>query len=181
MLPLEPFDPIPAPVFNGYFLLLSAVHPFATFVRLLSFPRSGELRYSLYSHFSKITTRESLMLSTPTLKQWLAGVALGSISALTLAADQCGEAPAAPAIPEGATATLEELAAAAEQVNQYGELSNTYLDCVEEFTGKRAFKQLSRDEQAAIHDKFSTAAASHNATLDAFQAELEAFRAANPE
>lgn len=121
------------------------------------------------------------MLSTPTLKHWIAGIALGSMSALTLAADQCGEAPSAPAIPEGATATLEELAAAAEQVNQYGELSNTYLDCVESFTGKRAFKQLSRDEQAAIHEKFSAAAANHNTTLDAFQAELEAFRAANPE
>lgn len=121
------------------------------------------------------------MLSTPTLKQWIAGIALGSMSALALAADQCGEAPAAPAIPEGATASLEELAGAAEQVNQYGELSDTYLDCVESFTRKRAFKKLSSDEQAAINEKFNTAAASHNATLDAFQAELEAFRAANPE
>lgn len=121
------------------------------------------------------------MLSTSTLKHWIAALTLGSMSALALAADQCGDPPLAPTIPEGATATLEELAAAAEQVNQYGELSNTYLDCVESFTGKRAFKQLSREEQAAIHEKFSTAAASHNATLDAFQAELEAFRAANPE
>lgn len=121
------------------------------------------------------------MLSKPSMKQWIVGVALGSMSALALAADDCGAPPEAPTIPEGATATLEELAATAEQVNQYGEESNVYLDCIEAFTGKRAFRQLSREEQAAVHEKFSNAASNHNATLDTFQAELDAFRAANPE
>lgn len=127
---------------------------------------------------SKLSIKPSIK---PSIRQWVAGLALGSMSAFALAVDNCGTPPEAPVVPEGATAALEDLAAAAEQVNQYGEASNVYLDCIEEFTGKRAFKQLSREEQAAVHEKFSTAAAKHNEVLDSFQAELEAFRAANPE
>ncbi len=121
------------------------------------------------------------MLSKSPLKQWIVGVAFGSMSALALAVEQCGEPPAAPAIPDGSTATVEDLAATAEQVNAYAETSDAYLDCIEGYTGKRAFRQLPREEQDAIREKFSEQASSHNATLDSLNQAIADYRAANPE
>jgi len=121
------------------------------------------------------------MFSKSAAKRWMVGIAFGSLSAVALAADNCGDVPVAPELPDGTTASLDELVDTSNAVRNYIEDADKYLDCKESFARKRDFQRLSSEAQDAYREEVSVLTAKRNEVGDLFNAEVEAYRQANPD
>jgi hypothetical protein len=99
-------------------------------------------------------------------------------SGYCIAAAAC-EAPPPVPLPDGATATREQMLAAQAQVRAYQTAMNEFLACVD--------SELEAEGEQAPEEFKSLMVARHNAAVaemegvaDAFNTQLRAFRAANP-
>ncbi len=106
-----------------------------------------------------------------------AAMALGPVLAV---ADDCGEVPAAPEIIDGATATMEALVANSEEVKAYIAAADGYLDCREAIAKSDDFKDLPAAEQQAQIAANAQVLETRNKIGDDFNAEVGAYKAANP-
>lgn len=87
----------------------------------------------------------------------------------------CGDLPSAPEIIQGIDASLEELIANSKSVNAFIEKADQYLDCQAVFNKKT--KKLPESVQEQL-----TALLNHrNEIGDEFNAQVAAYREANPE
>lgn len=103
-----------------------------------------------------------------------------STAPLAALADTCGEVPDAPEIISGDTATMEELVANSQTVKSYIADADAYLDCNEALAKSDAFKEMPVEEQKAVIDTSASLLESRNSIGDQFNAEVAAFKAANP-
>ncbi len=109
----------------------------------------------------------------------LGGAALASSLLLATATLAC-ETPSVVEVPDGATATMEEMVRAREEIMAYMEAMREYIACVNdeiEVAGDNAteeFKALMIQRHNAAVSEMETVAA-------AFDEQLRAYRAANPE
>ena len=92
----------------------------------------------------------------------------------------CGELPQAPALVDGASATIDQLVANSREVKSFIELADVYLDCSLAFRKTVAFKDLGRDEKDAIEQTASALLDTRNAIGDDFNAQANAYKTANP-
>lgn len=106
------------------------------------------------------------------------GLGLFSIAGI---ADDCGSAPEMPALVDGTKATMEELVATSESVKSFIATADVFLDCREGFIKSDAFKEISADEQKQLIEENSTLLNNRNGIGDAFNKEVAAFKAANPQ
>ncbi len=115
------------------------------------------------------------------IKYTALALALGSTSAL--AAD-C-EAPAAPELPDGSTATMEQMLAGQKAVKTFQAANLDYMKCLEpDLTAAEAAAKAG-DEGAA--EKYQAAQETYNAAVSAeeavageFNTEIREYKAANP-
>ena len=92
----------------------------------------------------------------------------------------CGESPAAPDIVDGSTVSMEELVANSKAVNAFIEQADTYLDC-QKAAVKSTTNGLSRDERQIRTAQYEALVPVRNEIGDLFNAEVQEYRAANPE
>lgn len=109
---------------------------------------------------------------------FLISVAL-SFSSLALA-NNCGEAPAAPALVDGAKVTMDEIVANSEQVKAYIATADQYLDCREQIIPTEEFLARPEAEQESYRADNKTVLDKRNAIGEEFNAQVSAFKAANP-
>lgn len=109
---------------------------------------------------------------------FLISVALG-FSSLALAND-CGEPPAAPALVDGATVTMDEIVANSEQVKAYIASADQYLDCREQVIPTEEFMARPEAEQESYRADNKAVLDKRNGIGDEFNAEVAAFKKANP-
>lgn len=98
----------------------------------------------------------------------------------TAFAQSCGEAPEAPEIPDGATATMEQLIATSGAVNAFLDSADVFLDCGTAEKDTVAYKDLSRAEKGRIVDAREDLIDIYNSIADDFNEEVQAYQAANP-
>ena len=105
-----------------------------------------------------------------------------TMSTLSIAQDgvSCGESPAAPELVDGSTASMEELVANSRAVNAFIEQADTYLDC-QKAAVENTTNGLSRDERAIRTAQYESLVPVRNEIGDLFNAEVQEYRAANPE
>ncbi len=101
--------------------------------------------------------------------------------AMAYGADDCGEAPEKPEILDGAEATMEELVTKSNQVTAFIEKADEYLDCKEAYGQSEEFQELSEEEQVSWHKDRMELLDERNGIADEFNAEVAAFREANPD
>lgn len=89
----------------------------------------------------------------------------------------CGEAPAEPAIVDGANSKIEQLIANSEEVNAFIEEIDKFLDCKESRYSTSSLARRYKEDQA---DEIKSLTARRNAISDEFNAQIEAYKAANP-
>jgi len=113
----------------------------------------------------------------------LAGFVLASGQAL---AQDCN-APAAPTLPDGASATLEEMLAGQQAVKDFQEANIAYLQCLDPLISaaaeKAAAKESSQEDRAAVKrlEKAYNAAVTQEQDLAGqFNTEIREYKAANP-
>ena len=108
-------------------------------------------------------------------------VALSNLSiAQESEANQCGDAPLAPEVVDGSSATMTDLVANSKAVQTFIANADEHLDCKKALVNDTT-NGLSSDERD-IHEKnFMDLVTVRNEIGDLFNAEVEAFKAANPE
>jgi hypothetical protein len=106
----------------------------------------------------------------------------------TVAMADCTQ-PEAPAMPEGATATMEDMIAGQTAVKTFQAANIEYMNCLEEaFTAAEAeAKEGSDEEKAAATEVYQKAVNEYNAAVSkeeevagSFNASIREFKAANP-
>ena len=114
------------------------------------------------------------------LKSIIALIALGTLSHPVAAQDStgCGELPVEPAIVDGVTSTMEQLVANSKEVNAYIAEADQFLDCSEARYKKLGSSRAHRDQLA---EQIRSLTARRNEIGDEFNAQVAAFRAANPQ
>jgi len=117
-------------------------------------------------------------MKTPT---WLAmrGAALGSGLLAAAVALAC-ETPTMVEVPDGATATTEEMLAAREQVSEYVAAMEEYLACVDEEM-ETAGDDAPKEYKSLMIQRYNAAVSEMEPVAAGCTEELRAFRAANPE
>lgn len=106
---------------------------------------------------------------------------LGAFSLNTLAlGENCGEAPVAPELVDGKTASMEELVANSEQVKGYIAEADQFLDCREAVIPTEEYKALSKSEQKQYREANKQVLDARNVIGEAFNAEVAGFKKANP-
>lgn len=119
------------------------------------------------------------MSSVTRIKQvFVLGAAL-SMGGLAYAND-CGEAPVAPQLVDGASVTMEEIVANSEQVKAYIAEADKYLDCREAIIPTEAFTALDESAQAEYRAANKVVLDARNGIGEAFNAEVADFKKANP-
>ena len=119
------------------------------------------------------------MSSVTRIKQAFVFSAALSVGALAFASD-CGEAPVAPELVDGATVTMEEIVSNSEGVKAYIAEADKYLDCRESIIPTEAFTNLDETAQADYRAANKVVLDARNGIGDAFNAEVAAFKKANP-
>lgn len=110
-----------------------------------------------------------------------AALTLGAFSLNSLAlGENCGEAPVAPQLVEGASTSMEELVANSEQVKAFIEQADQYLDCREAVVPTDEYKALSKSGQKEYREANKVVLQARNDIGEAFNAEVAAFKEANP-
>lgn len=95
----------------------------------------------------------------------------------TVAVAECTR-DAAPAIPDGSAATLEDMQAAQQAMKAYMASSNAYLECLDK-EGAAAGETEAEDARAARVANYNTAVDEQTAVADGFNAAVKAFKARN--
>jgi len=95
-------------------------------------------------------------------------------------ADLCGDLPTAPEVVDGSTSTMEDLIANSSEVQGFIAEADEYLDCQKAVVNDTT-NGLSRDERNAREETFMSLVRVRNEIGDLFNAEVGAFKAANPE
>ncbi|HEX6994824.1 MAG TPA: hypothetical protein VF339_11835 [Gammaproteobacteria bacterium] len=109
----------------------------------------------------------------------LRGAALAP-SLLVAAATLACETPTMVDVPDGATATTEEMVRAREQVTEYVAAMEEYLACVNEeieVAGENATEEF----KALMIQRYNAAVGEMETVAAAFDEQLRAYRAANPQ
>ena len=99
----------------------------------------------------------------------------------TAMAQDCGVVPTKPAVVDGASSSMEQIIENSNEVKTYIAEADLYLDCHAAWRQLIAFRGLSRDEKDAIEAEIKIILDERNAIGDDFNAEVQAFRAANPD
>lgn len=115
-----------------------------------------------------------------TFKRFLSGALLTAGFVTTSALADCGSAPAAPEVPDGATVTMEELVAASNEVKTFIANADTYLDCRQAAMQSKTYKKLSDEEKDSWKEGMIALTKSRNEIGDNFNAQVQAFKEANP-
>gem|GEM_PF-908833 len=93
----------------------------------------------------------------------------------------CGVLPEKPSIVDGSTATMEELVANSQAVKSYiGDVDN-FLDCYDAFMQSSDFSELPQKEKLVYANAMDNILEARNAIGPQFNAQVEAFRAAQPQ
>lgn len=96
-------------------------------------------------------------------------------------ADNCGEAPEKPEILDGSQATMEELVTNSNEVTAFIEKADEYLDCQDKYGQSDKFQDLNEEQQVSWHEDRMELLDVRNGIADEFNAEVAAFREANPD
>ncbi|HSC17182.1 MAG TPA: hypothetical protein VLI71_18775 [Gammaproteobacteria bacterium] len=99
-------------------------------------------------------------------------------SAYGLAAQAC-EAPSPVAIPDGSTATREQMLAAQAQVRAYQAAMTEFLACIDSDLDSEG-EQVPEEFKSLMVSRHNAAVAEMEGVAAAFNDQLRAFRAANP-
>ena len=121
-------------------------------------------RYSIL--FSTILTGSAIVFSTV-------------LAAQTGSEDNCGNTPIEPSILDGASSSMEELVANSKEVTGFIAAADTYLDCREAYV-KDTTNGLSKDAREEISDSIRDLTKKRNDIGDTFNAQVAAFKEANP-
>ena len=103
----------------------------------------------------------------------IAALGLGPVTALA-AADDCGR-PEPPVVPDGATATEEELGAAGSAVRAFISDSQTYLACLEDKEAAYG-EDITPAQQALIDAIYNSGVEAMEAAAAAYNAAVRAYR-----
>lgn len=109
-----------------------------------------------------------------TLKATLLAVCLGTASSLSLA-DDCGERPEKPGVPDGAKSTIEEMVAGQTEVKAFVAAGEEYVACLNE-AEEAAMADLNKEDEeavAAATEANTARIATHNAVVDEMTAIAE--------
>jgi hypothetical protein len=98
----------------------------------------------------------------------------------TALAQDCSEAPVAPDLVDGATASMDQLVANSEEVKTFIAAADSYLDCRYAYRDTVAYKDLSRSDKGAYTDETEEVLDARNEIGDDFNDEVAAYQAANP-
>ena len=117
------------------------------------------------------------------IKLLLAGLALGSAASM---AEDCA-APAVPNLPNGSTATLEQMLEGQAAVKAYQESNTAYRSCLEPqisaaevaASGESPAPELT-EALKALNDQYDASVSTEEELADKFNSELKAYKAANP-
>ena len=99
----------------------------------------------------------------------------------TAMAQDCGVVPTKPEVVDGASSSMEQIIENSNEVKTYIAEADLYLDCHAAWRQLIAFRGLSRDEKDAIEAEIKVILDERNAIGDDFNAEVQAFRDANPD
>jgi hypothetical protein len=89
------------------------------------------------------------------------------------------EAPSPVAMPDGATATREQMLAAQAQVRAYQAAMNEFVACIDS-EADEAGEQAPNEFKSLMVERHNSAVAEMEGVAAAFNEQLRAFRAANP-
>lgn len=123
----------------------------------------------------------------------LSAAALTAMLATSAMAQECTSA-SAPTVPDGRTATEQQMADTHQAIKTYMGATDAYLSCLED-QGKRVAQELNQDKSLSDKERQSKLQAAngeitakHNAAVDEmqrvageFNAAVRAFKAANPQ
>jgi hypothetical protein len=112
----------------------------------------------------------------PYLPKILAAGTFAVLFALPAIAADCVQPGPAPVIPDGATATVDQLKNAHTQVQSYVNLLQSYQDCVEARI-KMAPKGTKAEELQKLRDSGNAAIDQAKALSDNYMAQVKAFKA----
>ena len=115
------------------------------------------------------------------IKYTALALALGSTSAL--AAD-C-EAPAAPELPDGSTATMEQMLAGQKAVKAFQTANLEYMKCLEPAltaaeAAAKAGEEGAAEKYQAAQETYNSAVSAEEAFAGEFNTEIREYKAANP-
>ena len=111
--------------------------------------------------------------------QLLAATALAAIAALPAAAKECQAPGPAPAIPDGTTATADQMKAARDGVQSYVNVLQDYQDCLE-LNIKNAPRGTKAEDLQRQRDKGNAAIDQATALKNTYIAQVKAFKARQP-
>ena len=98
----------------------------------------------------------------------------------TALAQNCGDAPEAPDVVDGASTTMDLLVANSEEVKSYIASADTFLDCIYDFRDTVVYKDLPRNDKEAVLSMAEDVLEDRNEIGDDFNEEVAAYQAANP-
>jgi opacity protein-like surface antigen len=110
------------------------------------------------------------------LKRILAGAALAALAGIPALAADCAQPGPAPMIPDGTTASVDQMKAAHDQVQSYANLLQSYQDCVEARI-KMAPKDMKPEDKQKLRDAGNAAIDQATALRDSYAAQVKAFKA----
>ena len=109
-----------------------------------------------------------------------------AIAALPYATAQACDVPVVPPIPDGGSATLEDMISAQGEVKTFQAANEEYLECVDDLMASERASVAEGDKSA--EERFALAAADYNAAVSReeqvaadFNAAIRAYKAANPD
>lgn len=109
----------------------------------------------------------------------LAAAALAAVAALPAMARECAAPGEAPTIPDGTTATADQMKAARDGVQTYVNTLQDYQDCLE-LNIKHAPKDTKGEDLQRMRDKGNAAIDQAQALKNTYIAQVKAFKARQP-
>ena len=117
------------------------------------------------------------------IKLALISLALGSAASV---ADDC-TAPQTPALPDGATASLEQMLAGQKAVKEYQAANTEFRACLEPKVAAAELESVSDSESEEVealrkklNEDYNNSVSSEEALAESFNTELKEYKAANP-
>jgi hypothetical protein len=111
--------------------------------------------------------------------QFLAAAALTALAAVPAMAKECAVPGQAPTVPDGTTATADQMKAAHDGVQSYVNTLQDYQDCLESNI-KNAPKGTKGEDLQRLRDKGNAAIAQAEALKNDYVAQVKAYKARQP-
>jgi hypothetical protein len=111
--------------------------------------------------------------------QYFAAAALAAVAALPAAAKECQAPGPAPTIPDGTTATADQMKSARDSVQSYVNVLQDYQDCLESSI-KHAPKETKQEDLQRLRDKGNAAIDQAEALKNNYIAQVRLFKARQP-